>query len=112
MLVPLAALVSDEREAEQCIRERQSLETETCGIDVENTNAQIQRKPKKLIAEIEELKEEMAKLKSHCTDMNHTKDGTEPLRRSSRQRSHVVSTESVSRPLTVNTHERQSTTTT
>jgi hypothetical protein len=89
-----AALVLDEREAEPCLREIKSLEIETWEIAAAGSDA-----PEAKIwkTEIEELKGEVAKkLKGRCADMNHARDGTVPLRRSSRQRSHVIATSETS----------------
>jgi hypothetical protein len=53
---------------------------------------------KKLKAEIEELKGEVVKLTSRCKDMNHARNGTVPLRRSSRMHKSMDET----RPFPIN----------
>jgi len=105
--ISAAVLVLGEREAEPCFREIQSLEAEPLEIAAASSDAP---EAKKLKAEIEELKGEVSKLKGRCADMNHTRDATVPLRRSSPQRSHVfatseTSTEPVSCLLTEYSHE-------
>jgi len=104
-----AALVLNEREAEPCFREIKSLEIETWEMAAAGSDG---LEGKKLKTDIEGLKREVAKLKGRCADMNHERDGTVPLMRSSRQRSQVIATsetsiEPVSCLLTEYSHEGQ-----
>jgi hypothetical protein len=104
-----AALVLNEREAEPCFREIKSLEIETWELAAAGSDG---LEGKKLKTDIEGLKREVAKLKCRCADINHERDGTVPLMRSSRQRSQVIatsetSTEPVSCLLTEYSHEGQ-----
>jgi hypothetical protein len=79
------ALALNEKEAEPCFREIQSLEIEPWEIAAVGSDAPEAKKLKAEIdSEIEELKGNVAKLKGRCADMNHKRDGTVPLRRLSR----------------------------